>query len=128
MADYSYDATVKSIHDGDTITVDIDLGLDVCLLNQKLRWYGINAPELNTAEGKKALAFLAQFLKVGDKIEVVTMKDKTEKYGRYLAIIRKKVTAPAGVQLPPIGADGLVNLNDLMVTNGQAKAYFGGAR
>jgi len=128
MADYTYDATVKGIHDGDTINVDIDLGLDVGLANQKLRWYGINAPELNTPEGKKALAFLGQFLKVGDKIMVDTMKDKTEKYGRYLAIIRKKVTLPAGVQSPPVLADGTINLNDLMVLNGQAKAYFGGAR
>lgn len=29
MSDYSYDEVVKSVHDGDTITVDLDLGLDM---------------------------------------------------------------------------------------------------
>lgn len=41
---YEYRAFVRKVYDGDTITVDIDLGFEVLLKNQKLRLYGINTP------------------------------------------------------------------------------------
>ena len=34
---YEYKAFVRKVYDGDTITVDIDLGFDVILKNQKIR-------------------------------------------------------------------------------------------
>jgi endonuclease YncB( thermonuclease family) len=37
--------------DGDTIHCGVDLGMDVAT-QQTLRFYGINAPEMSTAEGK----------------------------------------------------------------------------
>ena len=43
---YEYRAFVRKVYDGDTITVDIDLGFEVMLKNQKLRLYGINTPEV----------------------------------------------------------------------------------
>ena len=43
---YNYRAIVKSVHDGDTFTVDIDLGFGVWLKDQNIRLYGINAPEV----------------------------------------------------------------------------------
>jgi endonuclease YncB( thermonuclease family) len=128
MADYTYDAIIKSVHDGDTVTVDIDLGLDAGLTGQKLRLYGINAPELVTPEGKVALAFIRKFLSPGEWVLVDTIKDKTEKYGRYLAVIRKKLAPAADVKMPVIRADGTVSINELMVLNGQAVSYSGGKR
>lgn len=78
-------------HDGDTIYVDIllakvgkvhtplDLGFNIWrtprgveLLNQSVRLYGSNAPELNTQAGKDALAFIETLVHVGDVITVIS--------------------------------------------------------
>ncbi len=81
---YEYRAKVTKVHDGDTVTVSIDLGLDVILVDKSLRLNGINAPEMNTPQGKVAQKFLENIL-LGKDVLVKTYKDKTEKYGRYLA-------------------------------------------
>lgn len=84
---FTYDAIVRNVHDGDTITVDLDLGMDTWIKNRKLRLHGINAPELNTADGKDSREYLSILLPVGAAVTVRTVQDKTEKYGRYLAIV-----------------------------------------
>lgn len=109
MSDYTYDAVVRAVHDGDTVTLDVDLGFDTWIHGLKVRLYGINAPELNTPEGKKAQTFLAGLLLIGSKVVIGTVKDKQEKYGRYLGTIIAKDT----------------NVNDHLVKNGYAKPYFG---
>ena len=43
---HEYRAFVRKIYDGDTITVDIDLGFDIILHKQKIRLLRINAPEV----------------------------------------------------------------------------------
>jgi micrococcal nuclease len=96
-----YSATVVSIHDGDTLNVDIvlvhdrhhrhdpdrDLGFNVhevsgvgiVLERQAVRLVGCDAPELRTTAGKAALAFLETILKVGDTVTVVSVG--WDKYG-----------------------------------------------
>ncbi len=111
---YQYKAIVERIHDGDTITVTIDAGFDLWMRNVKLRLYGpdpagdmgLNAPELVTTEGKVALTWLKSVLKLGDSITMTTVKDRKEKYGRYLTVITL--------------ADGR-NLNQLLLDSGNAK-------
>ena len=49
---YEYRAYVRKVYDGDTVTVDIDLGFDVVLKAQKIRLVRINAPEVR---GKQRL-------------------------------------------------------------------------
>jgi micrococcal nuclease len=86
---YQYYATVISVHDGDTLTVDIDLGFGVLLRNQKIRLHGINAPEINSDQKDEAIA-VRDWLRtnlVGKQIDLMTMKDKKEKFGRYLGMI-----------------------------------------
>ena len=39
---YEYKAQVVSVYDGDTLTVDIDLGFEVWLRKQKIRLAGID--------------------------------------------------------------------------------------
>ena len=75
-----YPARVVTIHDGDTITFDLDLGFGVRLPGQSwsgitmlaCRVYGINAPELNTDAGKAALAYARTLLAPGDLCEVTS--------------------------------------------------------
>ncbi len=86
---YHYRSRVISVYDGDTCTVDIDLGLGIWLHNEKLRLYGINAPELRgaeRAEGLKSRDYLRSLID-GREILLETYRDKRGKYGRYLAKI-----------------------------------------
>lgn len=82
---YQYRATLIRVVDGDTIDASVDLGFSV-RVDMRLRLAQINAPEMNTQEGKAARAFLADALKDG-ALTVETFKDKKEKYGRYLAVV-----------------------------------------
>lgn len=137
MSDYRYDAIVRAIHDGDTITCDMDLGFDNWIHGMKLRLYGLNAPELVTPDGKKAQVFLAAIIPIGLPVIIETVKDKQEKYGRWLATIFRKPEAPHaatvsvpgsvwnGLALPPIAADGTISVNELLLKCGFAKPYFG---
>lgn len=82
-----YPARCVAIHDGDTLTFDIDLGFDHLIAGQdwngstrlSCRVFGINAPELKTAAGKAALAYLQTLIKPGDLATVVS--HGWDKYG-----------------------------------------------
>jgi micrococcal nuclease len=41
---YQYKAIITKVVDGDTVDVDIDLGFEVWLRNQRIRLYGIDTP------------------------------------------------------------------------------------
>mgnify|MGYP001202781744 CR=1 FL=1 len=46
---YHYPCKIIKIVDGDTVDVDIDLGFGVWMRNQRIRMYGIDAPESRTS-------------------------------------------------------------------------------
>ena len=83
---YEYRAYVRKVYDGDTITVDIDLGFDVVLKNQKIRLVKINAPEVRGAErpeGLKVRDIVRS--RISNKWVIIkTSQDKKGKYGRWL--------------------------------------------
>ncbi|MDY6906942.1 MAG: thermonuclease family protein [Chloroflexota bacterium] len=111
MTLYHYRALVQSVYDGDTCTVDIDLGLGCWVRGEKVRLYRINAPELRGAERAQGLLsrdFLRRHID-GTEVLLHTVKDRKGKFGRYLADIWKR------------GDDGTwTNVNDLMVQEGYA--------
>ena len=86
---YNYRANVVSVYDGDTCTVDIDLGLGVWVRGEKIRLYRINAPEIRGKEREKGLLSRDYLRKLigGKSILLQTIKDKKGKYGRYLGEI-----------------------------------------
>lgn len=114
---YTYRATVVSIYDGDTWTVDIDCGFGIWLREQKLRLYGVDTPELRGDEreaGIVARDWCRDLAPEGTNIILETMKDKTGKYGRWLAVI---------------WLDALdVSVNTALIQNGHAQPYTGGTR
>lgn len=61
------------------------------LRRQRVRFYGINAPELKTAAGIAARDYLRSLISVGQSITLQTLRvrgqTKEEKYGRYLGLI-----------------------------------------
>ncbi len=86
MQQYVYKAFVVSIFDGDTITVNIDLGFDVWLKEQKIRLQGINAPEVRgeqRTQGIKSRNRLIELI-LNKEVIIETVKDKKEKFGRWL--------------------------------------------
>lgn len=91
---YQYQAKVRSVYDGDTCRVDIDLGLGIWAHNESVRLFGINAPEMRgpeKAEGKVSRDTLRSWID-GSEVIIRTIpnrsgSDKKGKYGRYLAVI-----------------------------------------
>lgn len=87
---YTYRAVVRSIYDGDTMRVDIDLGCNVWLKNESIRVMGIDAPELRGVEreaGLQSRDWLRGQLPTGTPITIRTHLDKRGKYGRLVAEI-----------------------------------------
>ncbi len=111
---YHYRALVTRVYDGDTCTVDIDLGLGVWVRGEKIRLARINAPELRGEERPQGL--LARDFLRGQieqrEIILQTIKDRKGKYGRYLGEIWLRQEQ-----------DTWLNINDAMVTAGHAR-YF----
>lgn len=112
--DYTYFATVVSVYDGDTITADIDLGFGIKHEGQKLRLFGIDAPEVRgeeRPEGLKTRDWMRGHLPEGAKVVIKTHKaDKKGKYGRWLAEI-----------IAEIPGEGWVCLNQRLVALGLAR-------
>ena len=111
---YFYNAIVTNIYDGDTIRANIDLGFNTWIFDQKLRLYGIDTPEIRGEErpyGLIAKDFVNERIPVGSDIQVMTQRDATGKYGRYLATIFY---------------DGGRNLNEELIESGNAERYMVG--
>ncbi|MCX7874696.1 MAG: thermonuclease family protein [Melioribacteraceae bacterium] len=109
---YHYKAIVTDVYDGDTISVEIDLGLHTFIKDEKIRLNRINAPEVKGKEkpkGIKSRDFLRKKI-LGKEILLETIKDKDEKYGRYLGEIFLEVEK-----------NKYVNINDLLVEKGFAE-------
>ncbi len=110
---YEYLAALVSVHDGDTLRLDCDLGFDVHLPRLDVRLLGIDCPELGRPDGlgERARDFVIAWFGVHAGPYVVrTVKDRTEKFGRWLATI-----------LAPDGA----NLAADLLAAGLAKPYDG---
>ncbi len=108
---YYYRALVKYVYDGDTITVDIDLGLHAWVHDEKVRLARINTPELRGEErdqGLQSRDYLRELIN-GKEIFIQTIKDEKGKYGRYIGEIWME-------QSP----DEWINVNDLLVERGFA--------
>ena len=114
---YQYKAIITKVIDGDTVDVDIDLGFEVWLKNQRIRLYGIDTPESRTSDkvekifGNLAKNKVLEFCPVGSEIILQTKTDDSRgKYGRILGELITK--------------DGL-NVNEYFIENNYAVAYFG---
>jgi len=106
---YEYKATVTKVYDGDTITVDFDLGFGIILEKQKIRLLGINTPEVRGSEKPQGIISrdaLRQRI-LGNVVTIKTSKDKKGKYGRWLGEVFVEDE----------------NINQWLITEGYAKEY-----
>lgn len=86
---YCYKAKVISCYDGDTVRLDIDLGLSIVFKNQSFRLFGIDTPEVRgetKEEGLKSRDYLRSLI-TDKELTVYTVKDKKGKYGRFLGLL-----------------------------------------
>lgn len=116
---YEYWADVVNVHDGDTITVNIDLGFSTWRRNQRLRLAGISARELSKPGGPEARDYLQRLLQVGigfgTRVTIRSLRDAADpsdvmSFDRYVVRVRD--------------ADG-VDLAGRLVVAGYAVAWDG---
>ena len=118
---YEYKCKIVKVIDGDTTDVDIDLGFGVWLKKQRIRFYGIDTPESRTSDkvekiyGLMAKEVVLSYLPVGSTQTLRTKQDGKGKYGRILGefLIHDAKT------------DAQITLNDFMIREHYAVAYFG---
>lgn len=97
--EYTYNAIVDRVVDGDTIDLTVDLGLKITWKGIRVRLVGPNgqwfdAPEINRgtdkekAAGRDARAWLKEHLLPGTYITIKTFKpDSRDSFGRWLSAI-----------------------------------------
>lgn len=101
---YKYNAVVNKIIDGDTVNMTIDLGFRLSY-TANCRLSGINAPEIDTEEGKTSKIALTILLGLGNKYLIESTG--LDKYGRPIVSIIK----------------GDTSMNQVMIEQGHAVKY-----
>jgi micrococcal nuclease len=117
---YKYKATLIKVVDGDTVDAMIDCGFST-FKKERIRLYGINAPESRTRDkeekkrGLAAKARLKELIKEGkNQFIVETLLDKKGKYGRLLGKL---------FPLPESIVVGIKSYNQILVDEGHAVVY-----
>lgn len=121
---YEYRCKVTKVIDGDTVDVDIDLGFDIILRDERVRIMGIDTPESRTrdkVEKKFGLASKARLKeliggKSGPILKTQINKKGEDMRGKFGRILGDFVTD-----------DGRM-VTDILVEEGHAVAYFGGSK
>lgn len=104
---------LRRIIDGDTLEVDIHIGLGLILPDQRIRLYGVNCPEIHTKDdeeklrGQAATQFVVDRLGDIDTQLLVQIKGK-DNFGRWLGKVYY------------LSTDGYIFLNQLLLDNAHA--------
>lgn len=107
---WEYRCTLLRVVDGDTVWLNVDLGFR-CHVEIDVRLAGLDAPKASTDAGRAARDAVVQWLTGSSELTVTTTKNTTERYGRWLAVIRR--------------AGDPQTLNDHLVAAGHAVAWDG---
>lgn len=115
---YIYRCKINKVVDGDTVEIDLDLGFNMMLVNQRVRMAGIDTPESRTSNSEEkergiiSKKKLAEKLPVGSWQKIQTMRSDAndDKFGRILGVF--------------IMEDGM-SLNQWMIDNNYAVLYQG---
>jgi micrococcal nuclease len=115
---YQYKCKINKVLDGDTVDIDLDLGFNIVLANQRVRMAGVDTPESRTTNkeekprGLLSKKKLAEKLPVGSWqiIETQRSDNNDDKFGRILGVF--------------ILEDG-TKVNDWLIKNNYAVPYKG---
>ena len=91
---YIYRCKINKVVDGDTVEIDLDLGFNILLANQRVRMAGVDTPESRTANkeekerGLLSKKKLAEKLPTGSwqKIQTMRADSNDDKFGRILGV------------------------------------------
>jgi micrococcal nuclease len=117
-----YDVVLIKAVDGDTVDVDIDLGFNVWLHDERVRIMGIDTPESRTSDkveklfGLAAKARLKELLHEGATLITTEEKNGEDMRGKFGRIL-------GDFKIP----DGR-NVTDVLIEEGHCVAYFGGSK
>lgn len=127
---YTFNAKLIRVVDGDTVWAHVDLGFDIWK-KVNIRLYGIDTPETRTRDlvekraGFVAKARLMVLLEQGNN-EFVLVSKEVDKYGRALGELYNglhEVHVHEG-ETRPIS----ISINQVLLNEGLAKPYNGGKR
>jgi micrococcal nuclease len=115
---YQYKCKINKVLDGDTVDIDLDLGFNIVLVNQRVRMAGVDTPESRTTNkeekprGLLSKKKLAEKLPVGSWqiIETQRSDNNDDKFGRILGVF--------------VLEDG-TKVNDWLIKNNYAVPYKG---
>jgi micrococcal nuclease len=115
---YIYRCKINKVVDGDTVEIDLDLGFNMMLVNQKVRMAGIDTPESRTSNNEEKVRGMLSKKKLAEKLptgswqKIQTMRSDSndDKFGRILGVF--------------IMEDGS-SLNQWMIDNNYAVLYQG---
>ena len=115
---YTYFGTVVAVHDGDTITLDVDLGFGMWFRGQHFRLAAVSARELSQPGGVEARNNLRALIPPGTRVAIGSIKvdgdpEAVMSFDRYVVT----VTLPDGRDLAT-----------LLVTTGWASWWNGKTR
>jgi len=113
---YTYQALVERFVDGDTLLVNVDVGFGIWK-REKLRFRGIDCPEMGTLPGNRARKFVEEEL--GKCGFVVIKTYKTDKYDRYLVDV---FYLPGEKDPVKVAAEGMY-LNQALIDKGLAQIW-----
>jgi micrococcal nuclease len=118
---YTYLATLVRIVDGDTVDLMIDQGFGN-YHKERFRVIGVDAPEEGKPGYRDAISFVEDWFLIHEPLLTVrTVKDKKEKYGRYLAEISAHRRNAREVATADV-------LSQDLLASGHAEPYVGGKR
>ena len=115
---YQYKCKINKVLDGDTVDIDLDLGFNIVMANQRVRMAGVDTPESRTTNKEEKTRGLLSKKKLAEKlpvgswqiIETQRSDNNDDKFGRILGVF--------------ILEDG-TKVNDWMITNNYAVPYKG---
>jgi micrococcal nuclease len=115
---YQYKCKINKVLDGDTVDIDLDLGFNIVLANQRVRMAGVDTPESRTANKEEKPRGLLSKKKLAEKlpigswqiIETQRSDNNDDKFGRILGVFMLE--------------DG-TNVNDWLIKNNYAVPYKG---
>ena len=117
-----YDVRLLKAVDGDTVDVDIDLGFNMWLRDERVRIMGIDTPESRTSDkveklfGKAAKVRLKELLTEGGVLVTTEEKNGEDMRGKFGRILGDFKTP-----------DGKL-VTEVMIAEGHCVPYFGGSK
>jgi len=117
-----YDVRLLKAVDGDTVDVDIDLGFNIWLRDERVRIMGIDTPESRTSDkveklfGKAAKVRLKELLTEGGVLVTTEEKNGEDMRGKFGRILGDFKTP-----------DGKL-VTEVMIAEGHCVPYFGGSK